>query len=450
MSQAVRILAAALRRDRRLRLAVIFVVALAARLTAVFWLGTTDLVEGSESGVIAANLVAGRGYTFDFYGYRPEAPLRSYMPPLYTLLLAVCLRWGPDAGTLLGVVQAILGSLAAVFVCLLGERVASHRVGVMAGLGTALYPPLIIQTARPFSMTLHGFLLTGLVVLVLGLLQAPNLLRAGGVGFAIGLLALSRSSMLGVAAIVVVWLWLNRHRVPSWDRLGIAVVAVAGLVVLPWVVRNYVIHGRPLLSTNGGHTFWNGNNPFTTGSSLDAYIDKANAYTGLNIDPRLGVDGIIELRPYPLPRQVLPQVTRLSEVELDAALHAAGLAFIRENPGDWLRLLLAKVVSFWWFRPNLGRSSPIPDGQSPYYDPRWIAPYQGIYVIVLALMLLGLAYSLRDWRTFALFYLLFGYLTAVYAMFNVITRYRWEIEPFLLTFGMMGLAKLVPAGTGRQ
>jgi hypothetical protein len=229
---------------------------------------------------------------------------------------------------------------------------------------------------------------------------------------------------------------------------AVIVVAVA-LTVLPWVARNYVIHGRPLLSTNGGHTFWNGNNPFTTGSSLDVYIDRVNRYAGLNIDPSLGTNGIIELRPYPLPREVLPQVTRLSETELDAALYAAGLAFIRENPGDWLRLLLTKVISFWWFRPNLGRSSPIPGGESRYYDPTWIAPYQVVYVIILVLFLIGLVYSLKDWRTFALFYLLFGYLTVVYAAFNVITRYRWEIEPFLLTFGMLGLVRLMRADDKR-
>lgn len=449
MSRPVRVLATALRRDCRLRLAVIFIVALATRLAAVFWLSMTDLAGGSESGVIAANLVAGRGYAFDFYGYRPDAPLRSYMPPLYTLLLALCLRFGPGAGTLLGAIQAFLGSLTAVFVCLVGERVVSYRLGWVAGLATALYPPLIIQTARPFSMTLHGCLLSGLIVLTLGLLRPPGLLKAVGAGLIIGLLALSRTSMLGLAVVVIVWLWLNRHRVHLWNRLGILVIAAVGLTVLPWALRNYAIHGWPLLSTNGGHTFWNGNNPFTTGSSLDVYIDKVNAYMGLNIDPSLGAAGIIELRPYPLPLEVLPRVTRLSEVELEAALYTAGLTFIRDNPGDWLRLLLTKVASFWWFRPNLGRSSSVPGGESPYYDPRWIAPYQGVYVIVLALLLIGLVCSLRDWRTLALFYLLFGYLTAVYAVFNVITRYRWEIEPFLLTFAMMGLNRLAPAGLKR-
>ena len=120
------------------------------------------------------------------------------------------------------------------------------------------------------------------------------------------------------------------------------------------------------------------------------------------------------------------------------------MAFIREKPRDWLQLLLRKVTSFWWFRPNLGRYSPIPGGESPYYDPHWIAPYQGVYVVILTLFLIGLVCSLENWRAFSLFYLLFGYLTVIYAVFNVITRYRWEIEPFLLTFGMLGLARLVP------
>jgi len=248
---------------------------------------------------------------------------------------------------------------------------------------------------------------------------------------------------------VIAWLWLNRCRVPQWYWLSTVIVAAAILIILPWVIRNYTIHGHILLSTNGGHTFWNGNNPFTTGSALDVYIDKASAYSGINIDPSLAVDGILELRPYPLPREVLPQVSSLPETELDTAFYAAGLAFIRENPRDWLNLLLAKLTSFWWFRPNLGRSSPILGGESPYYDSRWIEPYRGIYVIVFVMFLIGLVWSLQNWRTFALIYMLFGYLTVVYTAFNVITRYRWEIEPFLLIFGTMGLVRLVPMSLRR-
>ncbi len=424
------------------RMALIFVVALAARLAAVFWLGMTDLVQGSESGAIAANLVAGHGYTFDFYGYRPNAPLQSYVPPLYTLLLAGCLRWTPAPEMALGILQAFMGSLTAVFVGLTGMEIASRRVGWLAALATALYPPFIIQTARPFSMTLNGALLAALVWLVLSLSRRPDLLRAGLAGLTAGLLTLSRSSFLGLIVVFMAWLWLNRQRMPTWGRLSAVILVAASLILLPWIARNYAVHGRLLLSTNGGHTFWNGNNPFTTGSSLDVYLDKVNAYTGSSIDPNVDVDGIIELRPYPLPRDVIPQVARLSEVELDRALYAAGLDFIRNHPGEWLRLLLTKIKSFWWFRPNLGRSSPLPGEQSPYYDPRWIAPYRAVYVIVLGLCLVGLVLSLRAWRTLALFYLLFGYLTAVYAAYNVITRYRWEIEPFLLMFGILGLASL--------
>ncbi len=449
MSKFIRIWTARLGQHLWLRLAVIFFTALVCRLAAVIWIGMTDLVQGSESGIIAANLVAGRGYTFDFYGYRPDARLRSYMPPLYTLLLAFCLRFGPDPGLLLGLVQSLLGSLTAAFICLTAERTASTRVGLMAGLATALYPPLVIQTARPFSMTLHGTLMSGLILLALNLLRSPSLLQGVGVGLSIGLLTLSRTSMLGLIGVVLAWLWLNRQSVLKWRQIAWVIVATAVLTVSPWALRNYAIHGWPLLSTNGGHTFWNGNNPFTTGSSLDVYVEKVNTYLGLNLEPKLGNADIIELRPYPLPVEVRSRVEQLSEVELDAALYAAGFAFIRGNPGDWFRLLLRKFVSFWWFRPNLGRSSPIPGGQSPYYDPRWIAPYQGLYVVVVTLSTVGFAHSLRSWRTFALFYLMFSYLTLVYMLFNVITRYRWEIEQFLVMFAMMGLVSLVREYTSR-
>ena len=84
----------------------LFILALGLRLAAVAYLGVPDPVKDSESGQIARNLTQGAGYTFDFYSYRTETPLRAFIPPLYPLLLYVAFRWRPDPATALGVAQS--------------------------------------------------------------------------------------------------------------------------------------------------------------------------------------------------------------------------------------------------------------------------------------------------------------------------------------------------------
>jgi hypothetical protein len=227
----------------------------------------------------------------------------------------------------------------------------------------------------------------------------------------------------------------------------VVIVFFALFTLLPWTLRNYHLHGQLVfLSTNGGFTFWNGNNPFTTGNAFDVYIDKARDYLGAEIGEGVGEEAIIDLRPYPLPHEVTPHVHRLSELELDRALYQAGWRFIRENPHQWLALTKTKVLSFWWFRPHMGKSRADLGEHGLVYDPRWIVPYKLLYATLVPFFLGGLALSLRRWRIFALFHLLFAYLTVVYSAFNVMTRYRWEIEPYILLFAIAAIVHLVQHG----
>jgi len=429
--------------DERLLVSTIFLLALAVRLGAVFYLGVPDLIESSESGQVAARLVAGQGYTFDFYGYRAVDPLQSFIPPLYTLFVAFFLRFTAEPGVALGVAQTFLSSLTCVLIYHLAKRLSGRALGALCGLATALYPVFIIQAARPFSLTLNSFLLALLLWLLLGLLQRSHPMTWVAAGIVAGLNALGRSSMLGFLVCIVGWLWLNRKGIPEWWRATAVIVLFTLLTLLPWTLRNYYLHGQlVLISTNGGFTFWNGNNPFTTGNAFDVYVGKARAYVGTEIDEAAGEKDIIDLRPYPLPHEVAPDVQRLSEVELDRALYQAGWRFIQENPRQWLALLKTKLLSFWWFRPHIGESRADLGEYGLVYDPRWITPYKILYVAIFPFFLGGLVFSLRRWRTYALFYFLFAYLTIVYLAFNVMTRYRWEIEPYILLFALTAIVYL--------
>lgn len=433
-----------LRENERLLVSIILLLALAARLSAVFYLGVPDLVESSESGQVAARLVADQGYTFDFYGYRTTDPLRSFIPPLYTLFVAFFLRFTPEPGIALGVAQALLSSFTCVLIYHIAKGLFGTTVGILSGLTMTLYPVFVIQAARPFSLTVHSCLLALLLLLVLGLLQKSHLTIWIAAGIVAGLNALGRSPMLGFLVVIMGWLWLNRKRIAEWHKAAVVIALCASFTLLPWTLRNYYLHGQSVLvSTNGGFTFWNGNNPFTTGNAFDVYVDKAEAYLGTEIGEQAGEAVIIDWRPYPLPHEVTPHVHRLSEVELDRALYQAGWRFIRENPHQWLALVKTKLVSFWWFRPHIGESRADLGEHGLVYDPGWIAPYKFLYATLFPFSLGGLALSLRRWRTYALFYLLFAYLTMVYSAFNVMTRYRWEIEPYILLFALAAMVHLV-------
>ena len=409
-------------------------VALLLRLVALCVFHGPDLVSASESGLTAANWVAGQGYTFDLYGYRTEHPCQSFMPPLFTIIVAGCLLT-PWPEVSMGLVQALLSSLTVLLVFLIAKSLAESTVGITAAALSAAYPPFLVLVDQPTVPVLNTFLLGLFFWFSIQLLRSLDRKWAVLAGLTLGLCVLSRPTFAGFFGILLITLWLARaRRGGRWWRAIVLVAAAMALIISPWLIRNWWVQGRPVgVSTNGGFTFWNGNNPFTTGFGFDVVIDDLQAYSGEIVEAAEGTE-ILEVKPYPLPLELRDSVGSLGEVELDRAFYQAAFGFISQDPGRWAETTVQKAVGLWWFRPNIGVSS-------GFYQEAWILPYKILYSFVLLFAVVGLVLSFRNWRRYVLLYGVITYLTVAYVAFNVITRYRWEMKPYLLIFAALALVR---------
>jgi 4-amino-4-deoxy-L-arabinose transferase-like glycosyltransferase len=409
-------------------------VALLMRLAASWVFDGPDLVPASESGLTAANWVSGRGYTFDLYGYRTEQPLQSFMPPLFTTIVAGCLLtpW-PEAT--LGFLQVVLSSVTVLLVYLIGSRLAEPTVGITASALCVVYPPFLVLVDQPTVPVLNTFLLGLFLWFSIRLLEGFEFKWAALTGLTLGLCVLSRPTFGGLLGVLIIALWLKKGNLGrSWWWAAILAAAIMALTISPWLLRNWWVQGRPVgVSTNGGFTFWNGNNPFTTGFGFDVVLDDLEAYSGETIEVADGIE-IVEVKPYPLPLELRDSAGSMDEVALDRAFYQAAFQAIRQDPRRWAHLTLEKAIGLWWFRPNIGLSS-------GFYQEAWILPYKIIYVIVLLLAITGLAISFRSWRRYVLLYGVLLYLSLAYIVFNVITRYRWEMKPYLFIFTALALVR---------
>ncbi len=421
----------------RLWLVGVFALALFLRLAAIFVVGPNPNVTGySESGMVAENLARGLGYTFDFFGMRPAAPLQAFMPPLYVGLIYACLRLSTDAALLLALSQSVLSALTCIAIYLLAAALSGNRrVALLSALGAACYPVLILMVTVPASLTLHLAVLAWALAFTAILARRPSAGRSAGSAVAAGLcwgaLGLGRPTMLAFVPLAVLWVMWNHSDKARWLRDSGLLVAAAIVVVLPWTVRNYTMLGQFVpVATNGGFVFWNGNNPFTTGSGHEVYTEKVDLHLGRPHDSKQ--PAVVQAYPYPLPPDIQSQVANLPETDLNQRLLRAGLDFIRQEPRAWLALTARKLVGSWWLRENIGAS----------YEASWTRVYQPVYALLLAFLLTGLIVSLPRWRRYSLLYLLFGFYTLSNLAFHVQTRYRWEIEPFFFIFAAVALLAL--------
>jgi hypothetical protein len=198
---------------------------------------------GAENGNIARSLAAGQGFAHPFP--TPSGPT-AWMPPAFPAVLAGLL-WashGNGDAVMAVVVFLQVGVLIGTGLLVLTlARQTTRRIG--AGLAVTLFGVGLLAHFRwCFQMTQDWWLvLLALDLLVVGLCWRRPLdgtKAAAAWGLFGGLCALV-NPVVGLSWGLLSLLVGSRSR--AWSRLALAGL-VAGITLLPWTVRNYLVLGR--------------------------------------------------------------------------------------------------------------------------------------------------------------------------------------------------------------
>ena len=270
---------------------------------------------------LTANLLAeGEGYVrpLDLAIEGRSVPTAEH-PPLYPSLLAVVAWLGGTGVEAKRVVGVVAGTAAVLVVALVTRRVAGDRPALVAAGLAAFYPSFVAADGSLMSEPLLG-LLVGLVVLQgLRARERPSVAAFAALGVLLALATLTRSEALLLVPIVLAGALSG---VPA-RRAALACVAVAttALVLTPWVVRNWAVFDRPLISTNDGTTLAGSNCPQTyAGPDLGWFVFACAT------DPR-GRSG--------------------TEAEQMARLRSRGLRYARDRPGRAVVVAGVRVLTVW-------------------------------------------------------------------------------------------------------
>ncbi|HEX2041288.1 MAG TPA: hypothetical protein VHF24_01515 [Acidimicrobiales bacterium] len=264
---------------------------------------------------LAAAIGDGRGVVHEFpFGY---AHPTAFRPPLYPLLLgAVYAITGPKLGAA-AALNVLLGTGVVVLAALTAWRLAGRTAGVVTGIVTAMYPPLVFNDGPPLSEPLGLLLLLAVALLLIDR-------RTAWAGAASGLLVLTRSSAQLFVVVLTAWvLWRM-----GWRR-ALSYAMCLTLAVAPWVIRNWYRFGTPVVVTSNGF-------------NLNAiYSPEAKASGGF-------VDGVFD------PRFADMRAGISNEAELDAVFRRHALAEIRRDPRHVLRIAPGQLMNM--FEPRAGRN----------------------------------------------------------------------------------------------
>ncbi len=432
-------------RGRLLETAVI-ALAIAARVAAVFILHNHEVPRSTyEHGAIAANLLAGRGFSIRFLG--ADGPT-SQQAPVYPVVVAAAYAIGgvetPRSLLILELTQCLLGGLLAWGVIRLAGEIAPGRRGmaVAAGLLAAIHPTLVYAVTHVQVAGLGATLLVWTMVLGYRTGSSGRIRNAALAGVGLALLALTDPILslaaLGIAGAVV----QGQGRALSTLRLLAVTLAVALAGIAPWVMRNAGVHGEfvPIKSTFG-YAFWQGNCSLSEGTdkvrraSVEGILRRGGAGTSLGDWNRAlwaarheagYIDDIA------LTKDDKTRLGRLSEPERSRVLFRRALDELAADPWRYPRLCLRRLGYFILFDETNPKSRSM--------------IYRVPHVALTLLAAIGLAFAGRPTRkrlmpTIAVA----AAVTLFHATTIVSARFHIPLEPLMAVWGAAVLGRW-PAG----
>lgn len=440
------------------KLAIVILICVVVRLAAllvfdeIFAFDQTGAIHGSNAYDDYAQNLLSTGV----YGRTAGVPDAS-IPPLYSYVLAGVYGVFGRGYIQVGLFHTLIDVACILMLYHTVKRLLPQGewVGAVAGLFYAVYPYLVFQNLTLIDTPLFMFWLHAFVLLMVLLRERPTLDRqtlliAALGGLVLGLSLLTRPIMPPMAVLVAVWFLFRLNLWQTIVRL-LPVALVGGVVLVPWVVRNYdVYHGFVPMTTTSGANFWQGNSEFTVRYFRAGYDVQWTAPTLETVD--------------------------LYSREADAERFAQGMQFLRENPDKIPELLWVKFLVYWSIditprlNPVEGKLPPLnydgtpiveegaegtddlalgglPPGDpvgaysTPTFDAGRIV-HRFYFGALFVLAVVGVIVSARYWREVSLLWFVQISMTLVYVAFHPSTRYRVPTDPLLFVFSAYALVWL--------
>ena len=333
-------------------LLLVLLMALLMRLAVVgFQFESLSATDPDSYRAIAVNLVETGVYSL---GGDPTA----FRPPVYPLILSLGMFLGIPHDVWVGGIHILFGVLTV----LLTYRVAlmmSHKpVALLAATLVCVDPILLnhsVLTMTETTATLLGILAIWLLVRTADNANKLNIVLTG---VTLGVAGLCRPTFFVFAAMGLLVLMFSKT-VPWKKQLHTNLLVGCCLLVTiaPWVIRNQISLGKPVIATtHGGYTLLLGNNPL-----FYEHLDQPlGTYGAQHFDRGVRRFNISENPSYDFwgPRaMVQPKVISRNEIERDRFAYEVAKYHISQQPKLFARSIVRRVGKLWSPLPNAGASN---------------------------------------------------------------------------------------------
>lgn len=350
-----------------------------------------------------------------------------YQAPLYPYFLAVIIKvFGPSI-TVIRIIQAALGACGVALLGLSVRKLLSAKIGLIAALILATYPPAIFYDGIIQKASLATFLLCILVAACVQLQSHPRTITAFLVGVSLGLLVLTRENALLWIPVVPIWIYVTTRDLASGSwKLLLGYPAGILAILFPIAARNASLGGE-----------WS---PTTFQAGTNFYIGNNQNANGIYI-PLVPGQGTPAFERYDAKELAEQEIGRpLTSREISKFWMSKALDEIAEKPVRWLQLMIAKT--FMTFNRY-----EVPDVENLYIFGEYSVPLKLTFLMHFGVLCpLGIWGLITTWPKRREIWLLQVFLLTMIAavtLFFILGRYRNPVAILLIPFAAAGLLDIL-------
>lgn len=403
--------------ERKNKIGFILCIGLILRVLSLFyfWDMPLTIVDENHYQAIAEHLINDQQFALE------SGEPTSIRPPLYPAFLSgIYLLTGGIHFNAVRIVQIVFSLATIYLIYLLGERLLSEPVGLLAAFIFSVYPSFIFFTHLLLTEVLFTFLFILFIFLFLEFLKKKENRIILFAGVILGFGALTRSILYPFLMIGLVYIAIfcagSFSKKITW--LALFVLGYV-LIVGPWAVRNTMLQKSFVaVDTMGGLNMYMGNYEHTPFNRAWTAVDLPAEQSWYR-----GYEGLL---------------AGMTEAQKDAWASQQAKTFILNNKLLTLKRDLVKAASFWGLeREMIGG---ILAGHYPGLEHPVILVFItlmifGSYVLVAIGAVFGLAYHFHLKRHDILFLvILLGYFTGIHTIIFGHSRYHLPLISFLVIF----------------
>ena len=355
--------------------------------------------------------------------------------PLYPVFLGIVyFIFGWHSGIVF-VIQAVIGAFTPIIVYFIAKEFFEHKISLIASLIAAIYPSYIVYSGRLMTENLFLPELALLMLLVIRMRRDFSIVNAVSAGAVLGLACLTRGVVVPMILLFPVYALLagGRKEIVSRLKNTVLMMAALGVVMTPWVVRNYLqFHRIMLTSSSGGPVMWMSFAYLPVGNFFE--LDRAYAYVDsvgrdrakleefhriLVEDNYFGMHGVREGLKSFFPDREFPA----SEADLNKMMMDEVKSMIKAHRGLLVVKTVKEFLRFWHFLDDRGG-------------------YVVSYGVMLPFFIWGLWLLKRKLWEYAPLLAFFLYTWGMETAFMSAARYRMPFEIVMIVIGAYGIYRI--------